>query len=87
MIGWFTRSVVDLTWTSKYAVQTGWARIVSLKWLLSLTGLRATESGIDNHVFGVVTVASTLVSVVSWLAVAVPGLRSTRFACVIIAMG
>ena len=84
MIGWFIRSVVDLTWTIEYAVQTGWARIVSLKWLLPLTGLRATKSGIDSRVFGVVIVASTLVSVASWLVVAVSGLKSARFACMII---
>ena len=84
MIGWFIRGAVDLTWTIEYAVQTGRARIVSLKWLLPLTGLRATESGVDSRVFGVVTVASTLVSVASWLAVAVSSLRSARFACIII---
>ena len=44
----------------EYAVQTRWTRIVSLIWLLPLTRLRATESGVDRRVFGVVTVASTL---------------------------
>ena len=56
-------------------------------WLLPLTGLRATESGVDRHVFGVVTVALTLVSIVSGLAVAVSGFRSARFACIVIATG
>ena len=54
-------------------------------WLLPLTGLRATESGVDRHVFGVVTVASTLVSVPSGLAVAISGFRGAGFACIIIA--
>ena len=68
-------------------VQTGRDRIISLKWLLPLTGLRAIESGIDRRVFGVVTVASTLVSVVSGLVVAISGFRSVRFACIIISTG
>ena len=87
MIGWFTRGAVDLTWMIEYAVQTGRAQIVSFVWPLPLTGLRATESGIDRRVFGVVTVASMFVSVASWLAVVVSGLRSARFACMIIATG
>ena len=78
---------MDLTWTIEYAVQAGRAWIVSLIWLLPLTGLRATESGVDRRVLGAVTVASTLVSVASGLAVAVSGFRSARFACIVIAMG
>ena len=78
---------MDLTWTIEYAVQTGRARIVSLKWLLPLTGLRPTESGVDSHVFGVVSIVSTLVSVASGLAIAVSSFRSARFACVAIATG
>ena len=78
---------MDLTWTIEYAVQTGRAQIVSLKWLLPLTGLGPTESGIDGRVFGVVAIVSTLVSVALRLAIAVPSLGSTRFACMIIAMG
>ena len=79
MIGWFIGGAVDLTWTIEYAVQTGWARIVSLKWLFPLTGLGATESGIDGCVFGVIAITSTLVSVASGLAVAISGFRSARF--------
>ena len=78
---------MDLTWTIEYAVQAGRARIVSFIWILPLAGLRATESGVDRHVFGVVTVASTLVSVALGLVVAVSGFRSARFACIVIAMG
>ena len=69
---------MDLTWTIEYAVQTGRARIVSFVWLLPLIRLRATESGVDRRVCGVVTVASTLVSVASWLAVAISGVWSAR---------
>ena len=78
---------MDLTWTIEYAVQTGRARIVSLKWLLPLTRLRATESGVDHRVFGIVAIISTLVSIASGLAVAVFGFGGARFACIIIATG
>ena len=87
MIGWFIRGAIDLTWTIEYAVQAGRARIVSFIWLLPLTGLRATESGVDRRVIGVVTVASTLVSVASGLVVAVCGFKSARFTCIVIATG
>ena len=63
------------------------AQIVSLKWLVLLTGLGATESDIDGHVFGVITIISMLVSVASGLAVAVLGFGGARFACIIIATG
>ena len=49
-------------------------QIVSFEWLFPLTGLRATESGIDCHVFGVVAIVATLVSVASRLAVAISGI-------------
>ena len=60
-------------------VQTGRARIVSFKWLFSLTGLGATESGIDGRVFGVIAIILTLVSIALGLAVAISGFRSARF--------
>ena len=78
---------MDLTWTIEYAVQAGRARIVSFVWLLPLTELRATESSVDRRVLGVVTVASTLVYVVSGLAVAISGFRRARFSCIVIATG
>ena len=79
MIGWFIGSVVDLAWMIEYAVQTGQARIFSMKWLFPLTGLGATEFGIDGRVFRVIAIISTLVSAASGLAVAVSGFRSARF--------
>ena len=87
MIGWFVWGAMDLAWTIEYAVQAGWARIVSFIWLLPLAGLGATESGVDCRVVGIVTVASTLVRVASGLAVAISGFKGARFACTIIAMG
>ena len=74
MIGCRSWGAMNLTWAVKYAVQAGWARIVLLKWLFPLTGLRATESGIDCRVFGVITISAMLVFVASGLAVAIPGL-------------
>ena len=67
------------TWTIEYAVQAGRARIVSLKWLFPLTGLGATESGIDSRIFDVITIILTLVSVASGLAAVISGFRSARF--------
>ena len=87
MIGWFIGGAVDLTWTIEYAVQAGRARIVPFVWLLPLTGLGATESGVDRRVIRIVTIALTLVPVASGLAVAISGFSGARFACIIIAMG
>ena len=71
---------MDQTWTIECAVQAGRAQIVPFIWLLPLTGLGATESGVDRRVFGVV---ATLVLVTSWLAIAVPGFRDAWVACAI----
>ena len=78
---------MNLAWTVEYAVQTGRARIVIFEWLFPLAGLRATESGIDCHVFGVAAIVATLVYVVSWLAIAISGIGSARFTCIVIATG
>ena len=78
---------MDQTWTIEYAVQAGRALIISFIWLLPLTGLGTTESGVDRRVIGIITVASTLVHVASGLVVAISGFRSARFACIVIATG
>ena len=78
---------MDLAWTIEYAVQAGWAQIVSFIWLLPLAGFGTTESGIDHRVIGIVTVASMLVSVASGFAIAISGFRSARFACIVAATG
>ena len=49
--------------------------------------LGATKSGVDRRVFGIVSVALTLVFVALGPAVAVSGFRSARFACVVLATG
>ena len=82
MIGWFVWGAMDLARTIEYAVQAGWSLIVSFIWLLPLTGLGATESGVDCRVIGIVTVVLTLVPIASGLAVAISGFRGARSACI-----
>ena len=52
-----------------------------------LTGLGATESGVDCSVIGVITIASTFVPVASELVVAVFDLGGASFACRVFATG
>lgn len=87
MIGRFVRGAVDLARTIKYAVQAGWSLIVPFIWLLPLTGLGATKSGVDCRVIGVVAIASAFVSVVSELAVAIFSLGGAYFTCCVFATG
>ena len=61
---------MNLAGPIKYSIQTGMTIFVSFEWLLLLTGLGATESGVDRRVFVIV---STLVLIASWLAIIVPG--------------
>ena len=49
-------------------------KLFLFEWLFPLTGLRATESGIDGRDFGIITIIATLVFVASGLAVAISGL-------------
>ena len=70
---------MDFAWSIEYVVQTGRARIISLKWVFPLTGLGATKSGIYGRVFSVIAIISMLVSVASGLAVAISGFRSAMF--------
>ena len=65
---------MDLAWSIEYVVHTGRARIISIEWLLPLTGLRAIESGVNRRAIGAITVVSTLMSIASGLAVAISGI-------------
>ena len=76
-----------MTWTVEYAVQDGRALIIRFIWPLPLTGLGATESGIDCRVIGVVTIASAFVSAASEPAVAIFNLGGARVTCCIFATG
>ena len=87
MIGWFVWGAMDLAWTIEYTVQAGWAQIVSFIWLLPLTGLRATESGVDRRILGVVTAISVLVSVASRLVFVIFNFRGATVACIVFSTG
>ena len=87
MIGWFIRGAMDLTWMIEYVVQARRALIISFEWLFPLSGFKAPESGIDYHVLGIISVASTSMFIASGLVVAVSGFRSARFACIVITTG
>ena len=78
---------MDLTWTIEYAVQAGRARIVSFVWILPLTELRATESGIDRCVFDIFSVAPMLVFIVSGPAVSILCFGCARIAGAVAASG
>ena len=87
MIRRLVGGAVNLAWTIKYAVQAGWARIVLLERLLPLTGLRATESGVDRRILGVVTIVSALVSIASRLVFVIFNFRGADVACILLATG
>ena len=74
VIGWFIGGAMNLTRAIEYVVQTGRARTVSFERLLPLTGLRATESGIDGRVCVVIPIFVALMLVASGLAAAISGL-------------
>ena len=71
VIGWLIGGAVNFTRAIEYAVQTGRARIVLVKWLFPLAGLGAAESGVNCSVIGIIAIASAFVCVTSELAVAV----------------
>ena len=72
VVGWLVRGAMNLARALQYMVQTGRPLIVSLEWLLPLTGFRSAESGIDRRILGVVDVVLSLVSIAPWLAIIVP---------------
>ena len=78
MIGRSIGGAMNLAGLIEYFVQTRWTIFVSFEWLLPLTGFRATEFSVDHRVFVIFIVASTLVFVASWLAVAISGFGGTR---------
>ena len=77
---------MDLTRATEYAVQTGWARSTSFEWLFPLTGSRASESGTDCRIFGVIAVIAALWSVMMLPTVNIFGIRGVRIPrCVVAA--
>ena len=78
MIFRFVWGTMNLARPIEYSIQTSWTISVSFEWLLPLTGFRATESGVDRRVFSIFIVVPTLVSVSSWLTVAISGFGGAR---------
>ena len=78
MGGWRSWGAMNLALAVEYPVQTRRTRIVIFEWPFPLTGLRASESGVDGRVFSVIAIIATLVSVASGLAVAISGIRGSR---------
>ena len=87
MIRRLVGGALNLSWTIKYAVQAGWARIVLLELLLPLTGLRATEFGIDRRILSVVIVVLALVSIASRLVFVAFNFRGAGVACIVFSTG
>ena len=56
-------------------VQAGRSLFAAFKWLLSLTGSRAPESGVDRCVVRTFFLVSTLVFIAPWLPVAISNFR------------
>ena len=74
MVGWLVGGAVYLARAIKYTVQTGRARSASFEWLFPLTGFRASESGIDYRILGIVVVDAALVFVATWPTIAILGI-------------
>ena len=75
MIGWPVGGAVDLTRAIQYVIQTGRSRSISFEWLFPLTGSRASESGIDCRIFGVIAVIAALWSITTLPTVNIFGIR------------
>ena len=67
-----------LTGAVEYSVQIGRAQSGSFEWLLPLTGLGASESGVDCHILIAVAVIVAFVFVSSRPAVVVLGIRTAN---------
>ena len=61
---------MDLAQSVQDFVQAGWFLFTAVKWLFSLTGSRAPESGVDRCVVET-TVIPTFVLSVPWLPIAI----------------
>ena len=77
MVGWLVGGVAYLRRAIEYTVQTGRARSASFEWLFPLTGFRASKSGIDCRILGIVAVDAALMFVATLPAIAILGIRST----------
>ena len=63
VIGRFIGGAMNLARPIKYSVQTRWTIFISFEWLLSLTGFRASESGVNCRILLGVAVNAAFVFV------------------------
>ena len=61
---------MDLAQSVQDFIQAGWSLFTAFEWLLSLTGSRAPESGIDRHVVRTIVIPMLVLSVF-WLPIAI----------------
>ena len=87
MVSRLVRGAVNLARSVEYSVQARRTVFISFEWPLPLTGLGATESGVDRLVFGIFSVAPTLVFIVSEPAISVPCFGSAWIASTVAATG
>ena len=86
VISWFIGGAVYLARAIQYAIQTGRSQSTSFKWLFPLTGSRASESGIDCRILGVIAVIAVLWSVTMLPTINIFGIRGVRIPrCVVAA--
>ena len=62
---------MDLAQSVQDFIQAGRSLFAAFKWLLSLTGSRAPESGVDRRVVRTFFIVPTLVLIAPWLPVAI----------------
>ena len=74
-----------LTGAVEYSVQIGRARSGSFEWLLPLTGLGASESGVDCRILIVVAVNAAFVFVSTRPAISVLGIRTASIFAEVVA--
>ena len=76
----FFGGAMNLAQSVQDFVQAGRSLFAAFKWLLSLTGSRAPESGVDRRVVRTFFLVSTLVFIAPWLPVAIPNFGCARVA-------
>ena len=78
MGSWFIEGAMNLVGPIQYLIEVGWSVSICLGWLFPLTGLGATESGVDRCVSRYFITIRMLVFIASWLSVAVSDFESAR---------
>ena len=78
MVSWLFGGSMYLTGVVEYSIQIGRARSGSFEWLLPLTGLGASESGVDCRILLVVAVNVAFIFASTRPAIVVLGIRTAR---------